>query len=252
MRSKQNTSWGEEADWYDEMVEADDSYQSKVILPNLLRMMNIKKGETVLDIACGQGFFSRAFEAAGAKVIGTDIGEELILRAREKSSSVSYHVGSADALPFVKTGTIDKAVIVLALQNIENLKGALAEASRALNSHGELSIVLNHPAFRIPKASSWEFDEKESVLFRRLDSYMSDSRVGIEMHPGADTKSETISFHRPLQTYFKMLGKHGFAVTRLEEWISHKESQAGPRQSSENRARKEFPLFLALQVMKTK
>jgi hypothetical protein len=32
----------------------------------------------------------------------------------------------------------------------------------------------------------------------------------------------------------------------LQEWSSHKESQPGPRARAENRARKEFPLFLAL------
>ena len=88
MKDKKDTSWGEEVDWYDNLVEADDSYQAKVIRPNLLRMMNIKKGETVADIACGQGFFSRAFEASGAKVVGIDVGEKLISLAREKSKQV--------------------------------------------------------------------------------------------------------------------------------------------------------------------
>ena len=35
-----------------------------MILPNLVRAMAIKKGARVLDLACGQGFFSRAFAEA--------------------------------------------------------------------------------------------------------------------------------------------------------------------------------------------
>jgi hypothetical protein len=35
-------------------------------------------------------------------------------------------------------------------------------------------------------------------------------------------------------------------LSGIGEWYSHKESQPGPRAKAENRARKEFPLFLAL------
>ena len=71
------------------------------------------------------------------------------------------------------------------------------------------------------------------------------------MNPGEkDNKSFTYSFHRPLQLYFKTFAKNGFAVTRLEEWISHKESEPGPRQDAENTARKEIPLFLFLEAVK--
>ena len=50
--------------------------------------------------------------------------------------------------------------------------------------------------------------------------------------------------------YFKQLQKAGFLVSRLEEWVSHKTSEAGPREAAENRARNEFPLFLFLEAVK--
>jgi hypothetical protein len=37
---------------------------------------------------------------------------------------------------------------------------------------------------------------------------------------------------------------------RLEEWISHKKSEKGTRQLAEDVARKEFPLFMALELRK--
>ena len=70
------------------------------------------------------------------------------------------------------------------------------------------------------------------------------------MHPGKKGSEVTISFHRPLQYFFKLFSKTGLSVTRLEEWISHKESQNGPRKVAEDKARKEFPLFLALELRK--
>ena len=42
--------------------------------------------------------------------------------------------------------------------------------------------------------------------------------------------------------------KAGLAITRLEEWISHKKSEEGPRATAEDVARKEIPLFLMLEM----
>lgn len=246
-----NTSWGRVAQWYDETVEEKGSYQQDLILPNLLRLMEIKKGERVLDLACGQGLFARAFYAAGAKVVAEDVSGELVSIARKKSpKEVAYHVAPADALPFLKDASVDKIAIVLALQNIENLNGTLAECSRVLTQNGKLFLVLNHPAFRIPKESSWGFDEEAKTQYRRVDRYLSNLKTEIAMHPGSDPNEKTISFHRPLQTYVKALAKVGFCISRLEEWSSTKESQKGPRAEAEDRARAEIPLFMAIEAGK--
>jgi hypothetical protein len=43
------------------------------------------------------------------------------------------------------------------------------------------------------------------------------------------------------------LSKAGLSITRLEEWVSHKESEKGPRQKAENKSRKEIPLFMCIE-----
>ena len=206
--NKKETSWGKIADWYDEMLEKKDStYQKEVILPNLLRVLEPKPGETILDIACGQGFFSRALAEKGAKIIASDISKELISLAKLHSSKeILFHVASANNLNYAQDISADKAIIILALQNIENIHETLKEAYRVLKSGGHLFIVLNHPAFRIPKNSSWQWDEKSQKQYRRINAYMSDIKEKIEMNPGEIKPGEkrfTISFHRPLQVYFR-------------------------------------------------
>lgn len=241
------TSWGDVAEWYDLLVANERSYQKTVILPNFLRLLAPKKGMTVLDLGCGQGFFAKEFTKHGAHVIGVDSAPELIDIAKKKASGVAFHVASADAVPFVKNASIDAVTIILALQNIENVDGVFAECARVLKSKGRLLAVLNHPAFRIPKHSEWRF-EKGVKQYRAIDEYLSESRAKIQMHPGDDPQLTTMTFHRPLQWYAKLLAKHRFAITRLEEWISHKKSQKGPRAAAEDKARKEIPLFLFLQA----
>lgn len=246
--NRHRTSWDHVASWYDALLRNEGTYQKELILPNLLRLMDIKPGQVVLDLACGQGFFSREFHKQGAQVVGVDIAQRMISIARQISPpDIEFKVGSAEDLNFIEDQSVDKVALILAIQNIENVKGVFAECARVLKPNGALYIVMNHPAFRIPKASSWGWDEASGVLYRRIDRYLSESKVKIQMHPGDNPKQFTISFHRPLQLYFKHLSKAGFCVTRLEEWNSHKVSQPGPRAEAENRARKEIPLFLFFQ-----
>lgn len=255
---KKDTSWGNVADWYHDLLESSsDTYQSEVILPNLMRLVKPAPGLAVLDLACGQGYFSRAFAAGGAEVIGADLSAALIEHARAHSpASIEYHVASSDKIPFIKNGAVNAVTIILALQNIERYRETLIECARVLASGGRLYLVLNHPTFRVPKKSSWGFDEKADTQYRRVDEYLSESATDIVMNPGeeakkgAGTAQKTVSFHRPMQAYFKALEKAGFAVSRLEEWTSHKTSQTGPRKSAEDKSRKEIPMFLMLEAKK--
>jgi SAM-dependent methyltransferase len=222
-----------------------------VILPNLLRLIGVKRGEIVADIACGEGFFARALHLAGANVIAADISPELIAIARKNSpKEINFNVAAAHDLGWIKNGSVDKATIILGLQNIADAGKVLSEAARILKSGGKLYLVLNHPAFRVPQSSSWGFDEEKNIQYRRVDGYLYEKKVEIEMRPGSDKSVKTVSFHRPLQYYFKQLHGAGLAVTRLEEWISHKKSESGPRAKAEDLARKEIPLFLCLETIK--
>ncbi len=295
------TSWGGVAEWYDGMVNDSDSYQKNVLMPNLIRIVDPKAGMTILDLACGQGYFARAFAQNGAKVIGYDISKELIEKAMEasgikitkevaptitatnttahstptipakilapkkvvksNSDQIEFHVSPADSVPFIADNSMDVVTVILALQNIENMPGVFAEASRVLKTGGKMIFVINHPAYRIPQKSSWEWVksnvpggvEGAEIQFRRIDAYMSDQMIKIDMTPGekdANKKKTTVSFHRPLQSYFKAMSKNNLAVTRLEEWISHKKSQPGPRASEEDRMRKEIPMFVCIEARK--
>lgn len=249
-----NTSWENVADWYDKMLEEkDNTYQKSVILPNILRLTDIKKGEFVLDLACGNGFFAREFSKKGAKVTGIDISPELIEIAKKNSpKEIEYFISPADNIAHIKEKSVDKIAVILAIQNIENISGVFTECNRVLKNGGKLFLVMNHPVFRIPQRSSWGFDEKNKIQYRRVDEYASESKIKIKMHPGNNRGESTISFHRPLQIYFKMLKKNSFCVNGLEEWISNKKSRPGPRSASEDKARKEFPLFLFIEAEKMK
>jgi ubiquinone/menaquinone biosynthesis C-methylase UbiE len=246
--AKKDTSWGKVADWYDEHLSHEDTFQSQVIQPNLARILALKPGTKILDLACGQGFFAREFAKAGATVVASDISPELIAEAKKQGGDITYHVASAEHLTFAKGGEFDVVVCVLALQNMENITGVCKEAARVVKEGGRFVLVINHPAFRVLKRSSWGWDEDAGVQYRRIDGYLSSAKIFVDMHPGKGKKIQTISYHRSLQDFFKALAGAGLAVGRLEEWVSHRQSDRGPRQKAEDIARREIPLFMMLEA----
>ena len=255
MKPRKSTSWGKVANWYDRHLEnSQDTYQEKLIKPNLLRVLNPKAGQSILDVGCGQGYFARELAKAGAKVLGIDVAGELIKLAKQQAGkNETYLTLPAENMTGLQDGRFDAAICVLALQNIKNMQAAVLEMARVLKPACRLVLVLNHPAFRVPTASAWGFDEGKNVQYRRIEKYLSEITQAVDMTQGQkDIKQKqfTYSFHRPLQVYFKAFNKAGLAVTRLEEWVSHKVSDKGLRKKAEDTARKEIPLFMCLELVK--
>lgn len=243
------TGWGNVATWYDGHLKDDDTYHSKVIVPNLTRLVALKPTESLLELGCGQGFVLEKFLPFSANLTGVDIGTELIEIAKRNNPKISYLAASADDKTILFGEKFDAIMIVLALQNMRNLQAVVENVDRLLEKNGRAYLVLNHPTFRIPQHSDWAFDSERGVQSRTVDRYMSEIEIAIDMTPGKKTDKEmTKSFHRPMQVYSKAFAKHGFAITKIEEWISHKESQKGPRAEAENAARKEFPMFMCLEL----
>lgn len=271
--NKKPTSWGRVAHWYDEYLQDEDTYQAQVIWPNLKRLLDNtmgyyknKRKDTkplrLLDIACGQGYFSFLAAGMGYKVTGVDISHELIEVAVQKSKALqtqtkapkdalpSFEVMSASKLARLNDSDFSCAISVLAMQNIKELDQAFAEAKRVLIKDGTFIFIINHPAFRIPQYSDWVFDTTKMQQSRAVAKYMQEATIEIDMNPGQRTgkRQITYSFHRPMQLFAKLLSKHGFAITRIEEWCSHKKTEAGPRKAAEDLARKEIPLFMCIEA----
>ena len=241
------TSWEKSADWYDGIIgeRGSELYQA-VVIPGALNLLAPKRGERVLDLGCGQGVFSRALAQAGCQVTGVDAAPTLIQKARTYPVKPPVRYLARDAAQIEDLGEFDAASAILCVQNMEHLDVVSAAAAKVLKPGGRMLWVVNHPAFRIPRQTSWGNDEATKIQYRRIDAYSSTLSIPIIMHPGRPDSETTTSFHRSLQTLTGTGFSAGLRLAGMEEWYSHKESQPGPRAKAENRARKEFPLFLAL------
>src|SRR5215207_5264091 len=89
--------WTENAGfWDDYMGEEGNDFHRQIVIPSVERLLSLQSGWRVLEIACGNGSFSRRLASQGAEVVAFDLSETFIERAKARSGGaypqVNYHI----------------------------------------------------------------------------------------------------------------------------------------------------------------
>ena len=117
--------------------------------PSLRAMLPDLHGRRVLDIGCGFGWFCRwAREAGAAEVVGMDVSERMLERARSMTAdpAIRYQRADAEGLTLPEAA-FDLAYSSLALHYIADLAPLLETLHRALVPGGRLVFSMEHPIY---------------------------------------------------------------------------------------------------------
>ena len=142
---------------------------------NPIALASIKPDEIVLDLGSGAGFdcflASKKVGPEG-RVIGVDMTEEMVARARENASkggyeNVEFRQGEIENLP-VEDGTIDVIISNCVINLVPNKEKAFKEALRVLKPGGRLMV-------------------SDIVLLKKLPDFLKDS---IEAYVGCISGAE--------------------------------------------------------------
>ncbi len=241
-----NNSWQKVGKWYGKITEGEGHYYHRnVIIPKLLEILNLNLASKVLDMGSGSGILGRSIDK-NINYVGVDLSSSLVKEAirQDKSLNHKYLINDASKLE-IKDQDFSDCVFILSLQNMKNAEMAIKTAISKLKIGGKLILVLNHPAFRIPRQSSWQVDSGNKTEYRRINKYMSNLEIPINMNPSDRNSELTWSYHYPISKIVEMLVDNGLLISRIEEWVSDKTS-VGPASKMENAARSEFPLFMTI------
>ncbi|MEV5983372.1 class I SAM-dependent methyltransferase [Streptomyces sp. NPDC052114] len=145
---------------YDEIGEAYEGFKALpleryVAVPSFLGLVGDVRGRSVLDLACGTGFYSREFGRRGAtEVLGVDISGEMVAVARElerkQPLGVRYEVGDVAELPPVEQ-PFDIALGVHLLNYAEDaaaMERMCRAVHRSLRPGAAFFVVNQSPDFR--------------------------------------------------------------------------------------------------------
>src|SRR6266851_2225002 len=142
--------------------------------PALRALLPDLRGRRVLDLGCGYGWFCRwAREAGAAEVLGIELSEKMLARARADTRDAAIAYQRADMESLALPGeTFDLAYSSLALHYVENLNRLMSQAYEA------------------SRAGAWCFRPNTRFIAHRP------SRNGRSIAPGARSGRSTITSTR--------------------------------------------------------
>ncbi len=182
--------------------------------PALKAMLPAIAGLKVVDLGCGFGWFCRwAREAGASQVLGLDVSENMLARARETTpdTAVAYERADLERLT-LPAGSFDLAYSSLALHYIEKLEPLLDVVHRALLPGGRLVFSIEHPLYTAPTRPGWVEDASGRKTWP-LDRYLEEGPRSTDWLAKGVVKQ-----HRAIATYLNQLIASGFALEHLEEW----------------------------------
>ncbi len=246
-------AWDSAADAWEEFVESGaDYYRTEVHGPALLAVCGDVNGFRVLDVGCGQGWFSRQLALKGAKVTGIDISERQIANAlRHETSSplgIEYRVGSAGkASGLWEPGSFDLATGCMSFQDMADVGAAFSAVRELLVEQGRLVISVTHPATDIPRRA-WELDHAGRKLALKIDRYFDTGPRTLDWSmERLKSHWQSPTWRRTLTEWSELIGDAGFVISGLNEPRPTRK-QIARQPALEHAAR--LPIFLIFDLIR--
>ena len=219
--------------WDARMGDEGNDFFNVLCWPALASLLDIKPGQHILDIACGNGLTSRRLAALKAHVTAFDFSESMIEKARARSNNdreashsdqslITYHVIDAtDEQQLLSLGehSFDSALSNMALFDMADIETLFRILPELLKQNGIFVFSLTHPCFNNSSSTFTmeQFDDGEIKTFYsvKVSRYMSRYHAkGLALR---DQPKPQMYFERPLQYYLNLGFQNGFVLDGFEE-----------------------------------
>jgi ubiquinone/menaquinone biosynthesis C-methylase UbiE len=125
----------------------DQDFNPHLILEydDVVRLVDAKKGDKILDAACGTGRYTEEFFLRKAKVVGIDFSKEMIKIAQQKNPKIDFRIADLTKKLPLPNNCLDKINCGQAMKHIKNLHFTLKEFHRILKKKGRFTFSVTHP-----------------------------------------------------------------------------------------------------------
>jgi SAM-dependent methyltransferase len=165
----------------------------------------------VIEIGCGEGRVGRALLGRGYAVVGIERSATLVDAAGHATPPITVIRADAARLP-LSDGVASMVVACMSLHDVDDLHGAIVEASRVLRPGGDFCVAMVHP-FASAQDPSTMHTHHPTVT----ESYLRERRF--EDRVERDGLAMTfVSAHRPLSAYMSAFAEGGLMLTALREF----------------------------------
>lgn len=221
-------AWEGLAGWWDETTGEADEFHQKLVIPATDRLLNLRPGERVLEVACGNGGYARHLAAQGAEVVAFDAVRRFVELAQQRTTEwrdrITYrHIDATNRAALMALGErgYDAAVCKMALMDMAVIHPLLSALAELLKPGGRFVFSVLHPAFNSTGTSLWmeetTTETGELVVCRgvKVMRYLEpETREGIAI---IGQPRPQHYFHRPLCVLFNACFRAGFVLDGIEE-----------------------------------
>ncbi len=172
----------------------------------LSQLIPAVKNDSLLDVGCGSGYFTRKFADNGLNVTGIDPDPAMIDFANSQNSDIHYIIGNALELPFNKN-EFDYSSAITSLCFIDQYQSALAEMWR-VSKKGMILGLLNRNSLLF-----WQKADTGSYKGSRWDTHRDIKQWITQLNP----KPESVSVKSVL-----FVPGMGLISQKIEPFISSK------------------------------
>lgn len=249
-----SASWENVAEWYLGWSGRNGSaYHRRIAIPAVMHLLDVRPGQTILDVGCGPGALASHVIRASATYVGVDSSFSMIeaaTRYHRHRRARFVHANAAGlcaALPH--TGNrFDSVVCLLSIQDMDPIDRIVDEMAHTLRPGGRLVVFMTHPCFRIPRQSGWGWDARRKLKYRRVDRYL--TPLAVPMEPYKRGNGHTKSYHRPLSVYVRAMATAGLTIDAMEEIPVDQKVIDRRRDGDTAMLSKEIPVFLCVRAVK--
>jgi 2-polyprenyl-3-methyl-5-hydroxy-6-metoxy-1,4-benzoquinol methylase len=220
--------WEANADFWDErMGEHSNMFHREIVRPSTEVLLEVNEGEEILDIACGNGNFSKRLVELGAKVTAFDYSDNLIEKAKKRCSpyldSIKFKVIDAtnyNQLIELGEECFDKAVANMALMDIADIEPLLHAVYKLLKTNGIFVFSIMHPCFQSPKMRKVIETEDLGEKVQTRNAIQVFHYITPQCYEGNGIVGQPVPqlyYHRSLSELLEQSFKAGFVVTGVKE-----------------------------------
>lgn len=113
---------------------------------NLMQLIvSLVRGQSVLDIGCGNGFLLDILRKRGKKILGIEPLSEMIALANQHFPGLPIYKGLAEDLDKILPNRVDTIILTDVLEHIKDDQTQLKKIHDRLNPRGQLILVV--PAY---------------------------------------------------------------------------------------------------------
>ncbi|MBX3086544.1 MAG: methyltransferase domain-containing protein [Anaerolineae bacterium] len=220
--------WDTNAEVWDTKIGGGGGWQSTLMVPTVERMLKLQAGENVLDIACGNGHFSRWMAALGAEVVASDFSPNMITlaqrRTTEYSDRIRYHVVDATdeaqlmALGAPNNRRFDAALCCNALMDMPVIEPLFRAVAKLLTSNGRFVFSIMHPCFNglsVSMQPELRDYENKPIYSIKVSRYLSTDVIkGLAIR---EQPKQQYYWHRPLHVLLNSAFNSGLVMDGIEE-----------------------------------